>query len=303
MAHVPNFLIIGAAKSGTTSIYNALLQHPQIFMSRTKEPHYFSYAGQSVEFKGPGDDITINQMVVTARQQYEALFAQAGNRPAIGEASTMYLYTPDAPANIYQHYPAIKLIAVLRNPVDRAYSAFQHMRRDGREPYADFLQAVNEQDKRKAAGWSPIFYYHDMGLYSQQLRRYFARFTPQQMLILLYEEIREQWPKTLATICRFLEVDIPTTPLDIQEHNKSGIPKNMGWHQFLRRSHPLKTLAKPFVPEHLRKTMTTKLINRNLAVAPPMRAEERVLLSAHYRDDILCLQEMLKRDLSHWLHN
>src|SRR5919107_4690595 len=112
---LPNFLIIGAAKSGTSSVFAYLGQHPDVFISSAKEPNYFALADQRVRFTGPGDSI-INEASVTRRDAYEALFKSARPGMAIGEASTLYLSTPSAAAAIRRHVPGMRLIAILRDP-------------------------------------------------------------------------------------------------------------------------------------------------------------------------------------------
>lgn len=151
----PNFLIIGAAKAGTTSLYHYLAQHPQVFLSANKEPHFFALENNPPDYKGPGDEQGVRSRI-TDWQSYLALFSKAtGQHRAIGEASTLYLYHPDAPSNIHRHLPDMKMIALLRNPVDAAYSAFGHMYREGREPCNDFMQALKEEDHRVAENWAP----------------------------------------------------------------------------------------------------------------------------------------------------
>src|SRR5215218_4707583 len=121
---MPNFLIIGAGKSGTTSLYHYLGQHPEVFMSPMKEPKFFCFEGERPNFRGPGDDEEINRKCVTTIDAYRALFDGVACEKAVGEASSMYLYYPKAPERIDHHVAGVRLIAVLRNPVDRAYSSY-----------------------------------------------------------------------------------------------------------------------------------------------------------------------------------
>ena len=128
---LPNFLIIGAAKSGTTSLYSYLNQHPQVYFSPFKEPRFFALEGKEVNYQGPSQ--VVNQKAINTIDEYEKLFAGVTDEVAIGEASTLYLYSPEAPAKIKQYIPQVKLIAILRNPIDRAYSGYCHLVRDGYE--------------------------------------------------------------------------------------------------------------------------------------------------------------------------
>src|SRR3712207_4104321 len=129
---LPNFLVIGAMKSGTTALYYYLEQHPEIYMSPVKEPNFFSQENAAD--------------TVTHIGTYEQLFKGASGKKAIGEASHSYLYEPRAAAEIRRYVPKVKLIAILRNPIDRAYSHFLHMVRSGTEPLDDFAQALREEE-------------------------------------------------------------------------------------------------------------------------------------------------------------
>src|SRR5918997_468574 len=156
---LPNFLIIGAMKSGTTALYYYLEQHPQIYMSPVKEPNFFCSGGQEGwESKS-----------VTRIRAYQYLFKDVSDEKAIGEASHCYLYEPQAVARIQEHLPDAKLVAILRNPVDRAYSHFLHMVRNGTEPLTDFGQALEEEEIR-ADPHRRFQDYIGRGLYYGQLR-------------------------------------------------------------------------------------------------------------------------------------
>ena len=136
---LPNFLIIGAAKSGTTALYRYLYDHPEIYMSERKELHYFSYPETSKLTKGPH---TYKRLSVSTLAEYMTFFDGARDEIAIGEASPSYLYLPGTAERIYQLLPNVKIIAILRNPVERAFSAYMHARRDKWEPIPDFAQSA-----------------------------------------------------------------------------------------------------------------------------------------------------------------
>src|SRR6267378_2705666 len=144
---LPNFLIIGAPKCGTTSLYAYLRQHPQVFMSVPKEPTFFGNEGTDGLFNGPHDqDGAYHSRVITNFGDYAALFEKVTNQKAIGEASIYSLYLPKAPAQIQKYLSVAAMFAVLRNPADRAYSAYLHVRRQAREPYS-FARALQEEAK------------------------------------------------------------------------------------------------------------------------------------------------------------
>lgn len=170
---LPNFLIIGAAKAGTTSLYSYLKQHPDIFMSSWKEPKFFSLEGEKLDFQGPSQ--IINTDSINNLESYLELFEGVKDETAIGEASPIYLYSPKAPANIKKYIPDAKLIVVLRHPAERAFSSFAHLIRAGYETLS-FEEALEEEPQRIKEKWAPLWYYKEKGFYAQQLERYFELF-------------------------------------------------------------------------------------------------------------------------------
>ena len=122
---MPNFLLIGAAKAGTSSLYGYLKQHPQIYMSPIKEPRFFALEGETLNFNGPTRGI--NQTSINTLEAYSQLFQKVTTEKAIGEASTIYLSSPKAPERIKHYLPDVKLIAILRDPSERAFSSYMHL--------------------------------------------------------------------------------------------------------------------------------------------------------------------------------
>ena len=296
---MPNFLIIGAQKAGTSALYNYLKQHPQIFMSVEKEPSFFHFEGENITFCGPGDQDWYSGRI-TNLEDYRRLFDKASGAVAVGEASTCYLQSLKAPKRIHHYIPDVRLIAILRNPVDRAYSAFMHLIRAGREPLRDFAQALQEEDKRIQNNWGELWQYKRQGLYADQLKLYFEQFDRNQIQVYLYEELENDPIKLLKNIFNFLNVDESFTPNAFIRYNASGIPKNKALHAFLYSKSPLKNFFKPLIPSELRERVINQLKLQNM-VKQPLSKNLRHEILKEYRDDIFELQDLLKRDLSKWL--
>lgn len=297
----PNFLIIGAAKSGTSALYHYLRQHPDIFMSPRKETHFFAFYNKDPNTAGPGDTIP---NAITNLDDYKSLFSKANHEQAIGEASPTYIYYPHAGDNIKNFTPDIKMIVILRNPVDRAYSAFMHLVRDGRETETDFRTALSLEEERMRNNWGPIWHYKHGGLYYQQLSYYFSIFTRNQFLVLLHDEFKTDPYITLTKIYRFLEVD-ENWVADISiKPNVSGNPRNMLLHKtldkLLLKPNPIKYSSQILIPEHIRLKVTTKVRNLNL-VKNPMSLDVRIELTDSFSQEIENLGVLLQRDLSFWL--
>lgn len=296
---MPNFLIIGAAKSGTTSLYHYLKQHPQIYMSPIKEPRFFAFDGMKVDFCGPRDE-NLNRGTITEIEAYRALFQAVSNELAIGEASPIYIYNSRAPGRIKHYIPNVKLIAILRNPAERAYSSFTGLIRDGREPLTDFAEALRQEETRASNNWSFFWHYKKRGFYYIQLKRYFDLFNREQIKIYLYEDFRDNSLGILKDIFRFLDVDDTFVPDVSLKHNVSGIPRNRAIHIFLAKPNSIKSILERIIPERLRWRMRLGLIHRNL-IKTPLRSDVRKHLVQDYREDILKLQDLIQRDLSRWL--
>ncbi len=152
---LPDFLIAGAPKAGTTALHVALARHPQLYLSRVKEPKYFLTNGRPRPQGGPGDAKTLRDQV-WQRDKYEALFADAPPGAQLGESTSLYLRDGDALRRIEAAIPDVRIVALLRDPVDRAHSNWAHLWSAGLEPEHDFVKACLLEEKRTAAGWAPF---------------------------------------------------------------------------------------------------------------------------------------------------
>lgn len=287
---MPNFFIIGAMKSGTTALYYYLEQHPKVYMSPVKEPNFFCSQESAAD-------------TVTHIDTYQHLFKGVSGEKAVGEASHCYLYEPRVAAEIRRYVPEAKLIAVLRNPIDRAYSHFLHVVRVGTEPLGNFAQALREEE----AGAYKERTFHDYigrGFYYSQLKRYFNTFDREQIRVYLYQDLSDAPTSTVQDAFRFLEVDDSFVPDVSLRRNVSGNPKYKTLDRLLRRQTRVKHAVKIYLPARLRWRLSRtfdELKTRNLVRPPPIHPEVRRQLIEVYREDVLHLQELLHRDLSGWL--
>lgn len=294
---LPTFLILGAQKAGTTALFYALSKHPEVFASKVKEPGFFTDAAEALaDAAGPGDEVT---RMMDSLEDYEALFAGAGAAVARGEASTSYLYDTGAPKKIKRLLPDVKLIAILRNPVDRAYSNFLYLIREGREPLHDFRAALAEEGKRRADGWSTTWRYLDKGLYADQVERYLAQFDREQLRCYLYENYNQNPAATVTDVYRFLGVDDGFSQDLSIRLNVSGLPKSKRLQSVSRRSRRLKWMIDPLIPDPLRRNLL-KAQNSNLS-RPPLPPDLRAELIEACRDDIERVGELTGLDVSRWL--
>lgn len=295
---MPTFLVIGAARSGTTALFAYLAQHPDVFMSPVKEPNFFAFEGVPLDFQGPGADFVNNSVACLA--DYEALFAGATSEKARGEASPLYLYAEQAPARIYEHVPEAKLIAVLRNPIEQAFSHYLYAKRNVIEPLDDFTSALAAEPERLEAHWQPMFQYSRFPRYHEQLSRYYALFPADQIKVYLYEDFNESPLRVIEEIFAFIGVDEKLVPDLGYKPNAGGVPKNRLLQDLMMKPYGPTKLLGSLLPQKLRQRIKDAVSDRNLE-RPEFPHAARARLLADLGDDIMRLQELLDRDLSAWL--
>jgi hypothetical protein len=295
---MPNFLVIGAAKGGTTALHRYLKQHPEIYMSHPKELRFFPFENQSPNFLGPGDNDDVPSMIATI-EDYRACFAAGERFRARGESSPLYLYYPRSAERIRHYIPDVKLIAILRHPAERAYSQFLAKKRDEGEPLS-FRDALDAEDQRTADGWSHHRHYRQRGFYAAQLKPYFDLFSREQIKIYLYENYLSDPAGLVRDLFGFLNVDDTFLPDMSVRHNDSRMPRNRALQKYLSEPRLSKNVVKQFVPAKASRRIGDRLRSLNFT-KPPLPEEMRRQLTEVYREDILKLQDMIERDLSHWL--
>jgi hypothetical protein len=294
---LPNFLIIGAPKAGTTSLHDYLRQHPQIFMCPRKDADFFAFEGESIACRPP---MVLKSPEIVDIETYRGLFEAADGQRAVGEASVGYLYSRKAAERIRHHLADVRIVAVLRDPVDRAFSHFLHQVRDGHESCPDFETAVAAEPQRINSGWAYDWHYVQLGFYHRQLEAYYERFPTENIYVGLFDDFKADPGGFYRDLCRFLNVDDRCRPDMSLRHNVTGVPQNRRLYDFLTRPHPLKDRFKRFVPEKTRRRLKINLRNRSMK-KPPLRRSTADALRRRYRQDLLKLQRLIERDLSAWL--
>jgi hypothetical protein len=317
---LPNGIVIGAARSGTTSVYEYLNAHPEIYMSPVKEPDFFAHPLlDAVHLPEPGQTRTpeeqakVQAALDAEMSKYTALFDGAGNAKIRGEASAIYLGHPTAAAHLRRYVPDAKLICVLRDPAERMHSHYIHHKRvrsdqgateEASKQLAD--QYNKTIDRAYREGYShpatndPEVWVRT-GLYHQHITRFLSIFPKEQMIFFLFEDLSANPKGMMTSVYHFLGVDdtfvLPTT----EAFNASVVPKNQGLFSFFTRRNPIMQIARSIAPPWLR-GVAMRTRNQVLASSKPtMDTEIRRKLIHVYREDILKLQDFLGRDLSAWL--
>jgi len=296
--NVPDFLIIGAAKSGTTAMFEYMQENPEVFLTDPKEPHYYALAGTTPAFTGPGDAESINRWSVTERGAYSALYASASSGQTMGEASVSTLYLPGAAERLAEEAPDAKLICVLRDPADRAFSGYSFMRTRTWEPLDEFAAALADEERRIAAGWHHIWHYASMGFYGRQLERFLAVFPQDQLLVLNHEFLRSDPSACMARVYDFIGVrpcGISRTPAP----HRSGEPRSRALSKVITTHHPLKKLVAPLIPISARARLRNAVQKRNV-VKQSYPDEVRAVLIERFVADMELLESLTDIDTESW---
>lgn len=294
---LPNFIIFGVQKAGTTSIYTYLKQHPQIYMSPVKETNFWSTDSKNIE---PNGTPKKSNKILTI-EQYAQLFENVKDEIAVGEASPNYLFHYQISSKlIYQHLPQVKLIAILRDPAERAYSDYLMNIRDAKSIGGRTLTEQLKYSSHKS-------YVLRKGLYYQPLKHYLEKFGHEQIRVYLYDDLCQSPVKFMQNMYEFLEVDPTFIPDTTRKAQEGKLPKNQAVNNLLRTQNPIRKVAatalKTFFPLEVRQNIRSRILEINSIDKKQLKlsVEERKLLVDFYRDDILKLQELIERDLSGWL--
>jgi hypothetical protein len=295
---LPNFLGIGVEKAGTTSIYNYLKQHPQVYMSPVKETNFLERDWEHV------DDETKRRKKdrIDTFEKYSQLFNKVTDEIAIGEISPNYLFHYQSSSErILRYVPQAKLIAILRDPADRAYSDYlMHVR----DAIGQNVRSLSEQIESRSQQSFTI----RKGFYYEPLKYFFDKFGADQIRVYLYDDLCQDAIALIQDMYQFIEVDNTFVP-DVTIRNQvAQVPKVNTLNTLLKRQNPVRSVAasvlRLVLPLSARQTIRSALINLNSQDKNQMSfsPEDRSKLIELYREDILKLQDLLQRDLSSWLN-
>lgn len=286
---IPNFYIVGTPKSGTTSLFHYLNDHPEVFMCPKKEPNFFSYQDilqQKLYYDEKG---------IAHQKEYENLFNNVTSEKAIGEASVSYLFYEKVPSRIKKAVPDAKIIIILRNPIDRGFS---HYLMDSRLGYVNlpFEDIVGKK------GDHPLLslYFQqfiELGFYYEQVKRYLDTFGRAQVQIYLNDDLKKDISKVILAMYDFLEIDRSLMPDLEKQYNVYQKPRNPLFGR-LYTSKQLRQIARTLIPSPLVDKVKNTLLVKGQK--PKVSPSTRELLNNLFKENILQTADLIGRDLSHW---
>jgi hypothetical protein len=303
---LPHFLIIGSPKAGSTALHDALAQHPDLFLSTPKEPKFFmcdQRPPDPAHQRGPGDAHSAREWVWD-RPAYEKLFDAAPDGKLRGESTPFYLWDTDAHRRIHALIPDVKMIAVIRDPVDRAYSNWCHLWCDGLEPEGDFLTACRLEPERIEAGYAPFWRYLETGLYGRQLEHLYGIFPRDQVFVLRYRQLIDSTAETLDRICEFLGVPAGVVRTIPGSNVSNWVPDtriNRVLQQGIRAGAAVGAHLAPQVWRQVQRPPLA-LLHRGHHRRPGLPAEQRKRLLPYFEQDNALLSRLTGIDHSDWLN-
>ncbi len=306
-SRLPDFFVIGPPKSGTTALYEMLRQHPEIYMSKVKEPRFFASDLPS-SFQRHSDVPPLTY------EDYLALFADARPDQRAGEASTAYIWSATAAQRIAQAQPGARLISILRDPASFVRSMHLQLLQIRIETEPDLRRAVALEDARregrelpsKMTRWPQVLLYTERARYLEQLRRYQEAFRADQLLVLIYDDFRSDNQATLAEVLRFLDVD-DRVDIELTEANPTVRVRSARLEDMVgaadlgrgRLAGAVKTVAHVALPSKRLRKQAFWFVRRRMVFGEPPPPDEDFMieLRKRFEPEVAALSEYLGRDL------
>lgn len=265
-------------------------------MSPVKEPRYFAPEYYTTYYKKAYRNKAHRKGM--SLRSYKALFEGVRDELAVGEASTEYMFFKKTAKRIRVSVPQVKIISVLRNPADRAFSAYSYHLRDGRESLS-FEQALNQEERRRRDRWQVGWFYKAGGFYYEQLKRYYAQFDAQNIKVILWEDLNKAPQRVCTEIFGFLGVDSQFRP-DLTRANKSRLPKSVLLNRFIFKNPLITKPLKDLAPDSLYKGIAEPIKSKFYAEKKKLDLDIRKELVSLYYEDICKLEDLLDTDLTAW---
>lgn len=281
---MPTLFVVGAAKSGTTTICHLLNQHEHVFFPEIKEPHFFCYEEikNNYYYKSP---------IYSNLNQYLNLYTQANKNQILGDGTVHYLYYPKTAQNIYTLSPNAKIIIIIRNPIDRAFSHYLMDIKTGVHNNS-FLEILKNKEKYEK------FYieYVELGLYSKQIQKYIDIFGKKNVKIFTFEKMKNEMPKLINDILSFTNLK-EKNDIDFNEKKNTYKKPNI-LVKWLYKNRRIRLFIRDILPQKVITFIYKLFFSFN---KPKIDNESKQILSNIYKNDIIETSRLINIDLSTWL--
>lgn len=313
--NLPNFFVVGAAKAGTSSLATILAAHPDVYVSPIKEPHFFCDDIRLADFRAEyrkSSSFNVAKYLqkrplphkhiayIEDAPSYLDLFREVKGEKALGELSTGYLYSSTAAENLFKFNPNAKIVMILRQPVERAYSHYLMNLREWLDLEAPFIHALERDFAARVKGWGISQLYVELGLYSDQVSRYLRLFPESQIKIFLYEDFKNDPVGFIKELCTFLEIaPFAMSARYVSElENAAAVPKYHISAAYLPILNALKRNVGAILPDEAKKWIKNLVLSKDRV--PKLRNEEFERALTYFSEDIGKLSALIKRDLQSW---
>ena len=297
-----NLFIVGAAKSGTTSLYNYLNQHADVFFPKVKEPNYYSNieSEDPLVYNPPKEGVFYHNKIINDETVYFSLYNSSGNYKVVGDSSPSYLWDTETSKRIYSDFPDAKILIILRNPVMRTFSHYLMNLKSGIETETDFLKALKRDEAIKPKVWGDgkVLLYKELGLYYKQVKTYFDTFKKEHIKVVIYEEFFKDLEQGLVDVFKFLEIESGQNINFEEIHNKYSAPKN-GLSKYVLQYKTKLGFIRNIAPEKL-KTFLNKNVFYKDTQKPELDNDAKLYLQNVFEEDIKKLEVLLNKNLDSW---
>jgi len=294
---LPNLFIVGASKAGTTSLFHWLKSHPDFFFPTMKEVHYFSYHCIKNCSKGPGDKVVLST-ICNNFDQYEKIFsAGKGSLIRVDNSPSYLFYAADTAKKIHDAVPDAKILIVLREPVEKIFSQYSHLARQGRE-VLDFETALSKENERKQNGWGDMWRYKESGYYADSVETFIDVFGRDKVKVCFFEQLRDAPSTFVSEVIEFSGANSEFSFNSGEVFNRSGTPKSLFVARYVLGG-PVYSIAKKVFPAKLGGLIRRNLQKLNTGKKIVLADKVRQSLKQDYKDDINRLEEVLGLESSH----
>jgi len=297
-----NLFIVGAAKSGTTSLYNYLNQHPDVFFPKVKEPNYYSDISSEdpLVYNPPKEGVFYHNKIISDQNIYFSLYNNSDGFKIVGDSSPSYLWDMEASKRILSDFPNAKILIILRNPIMRTFSHYLMNLKNGIEKETDFLTALKRDEKITPKVWGDgkVLLYKELGMYYNQVKNYLDIFNNENVKVVIYEEFFNDVEQGLFNLFEFLEIE-QNKKINFNEvHNKYSEPKN-GFSKYILQYKNKLGILRSITPDKLKLFFNKNVFYKD-AEKPKIDDNARAYLNDVFSADIIKLETLLNKNISDW---